>query len=114
MICNGRRRSALRGRRPLPIVTDHMGTRLKRRRTFFLNSHWAVADTWFKRKNDMSAIAADRPRHTFPLKIVLVGTVVMVGKVEVDSTLPTVPTVCRRSSPMLEKSVSICLRRNAD
>ena len=51
---------------------------------FFLNSHWAVADTWFKRNNDMSAIAADRPRHTFPLKIVLVGTVVTVGKVELD------------------------------
>ena len=38
----------------------------------------------------------------------------MVGKVELDSTLPTVPTACRRSSPTLEKSVSICLRRNAD
>ena len=62
----------------------------------------------------MSAIAADRPRHTFPLKIVLVGTVVMVGKVELDSTLPTVPKACRRSSLTLEKSVSICLRHNAD
>ena len=51
----------------------------------------------------MSAIAADRPRHTFPLKIVLVGTVVMIAKVELDSTLPTVPTACRRSSPTLEK-----------
>ena len=45
------------------------------------------------------------PDITFPLKIVLVGTVVMVGKVELDSTLPTVPTACRRSSPTLEKSV---------
>ena len=24
-----------------------------------LSSHWAVTDTWFKRSNDMSAIAAD-------------------------------------------------------
>ena len=26
MICNDRRRSAARSRRPSPIVTDHMGT----------------------------------------------------------------------------------------
>ena len=38
----------------------------------------------------------------------------MIGKVELDSTLSTVPTACRRSSPTLEKSVFICLRRNAD
>ena len=32
--------------------------------------------------------------------------VVMVGKVELDSTLPTVPTACRRSSPTLEMQTS--------
>ena len=47
----------------------------------------------------MSAIAADHPRHTFPLKSSFVGVVVMVGKVESSSTLPITKIVgddCRR------------------
>ena len=40
-----------------------MGTRLNKRQTFFL--------ILIGQNNDMSAIATDRPRYTFPLKIFL-------------------------------------------
>ena len=43
----------------------------------------------------MSAIAADHPRHTFPLKSsFFVGVVVMVGKVESSSTLQIIRVEC--------------------
>ena len=58
---------------------------------FFLNSNWAVTDTCFKRNNGMSPIAADHPRQAFPLKSVVVGEIVMVGKVDhPDRSSPTV------------------------
>ena len=56
----------------------------------------------------------DHLRHTFPLKIVLVGNVVMVGKVELDSTFPIIQTVCRRSPQTAGTYVFICLRRGTD
>ena len=65
---------------------------------FFLNSNCAVANTCFKRNNGMSPIAADHPRQAFPLKSVVVGEIVMVGKVEPSSTLPITPIVRRRPS----------------
>ena len=46
----------------------------------------------------MSAIAADRPRHTFLLKSFFVGVVVMVGKVKATSALPITQIVGRRPS----------------
>ena len=64
-------------------------------------------NTCLCKSNSVSTIVPDYRRQAFPLKIVLVGTVVMVEKVELDWTLPTVPTACRKSSPTLEKSVSI-------
>ena len=63
---------------------------------FFLNSNWAVTDTCFKRNNGMSPIAADHPRQASPLKSVVVGEIVMVGKVEPSSTLPITQIVRRR------------------
>ena len=47
----------------------------------------------------------------FPLKIVLVGNAVMVGKVELDSTFLIIQTVCRRSLQKPGIDVSIYLRR---
>ena len=38
----------------------------------------------------------------------------MVGKVELDSTLPIIQTVCRRSPQTPGIDVSICLQRGAD
>ena len=38
----------------------------------------------------------------------------MVGKVELDSTIPIIQTVCRRSPQMPGTNVFICLRRGAD
>ena len=65
---------------------------------FFLNSYWAVTDTCFKSSNGMSPIAADHPRQAFPLKSVVVGEIVMVGKVEPSSTLPITQIVRHRPS----------------
>ena len=65
---------------------------------FFLNSNWAVTDTCFKRNDGMSPIAADHPRQAFPLKSVVVGEIVMVGKVEPSSTLPITQIVRLRPS----------------
>ena len=65
---------------------------------FVLNSNWAVTDTCFKRNNGMSPIATDHPRQVFSLKSVVVGEIVMVGKVEPSSTLPITQIVrCRLS-----------------
>ena len=48
--------------------------------------------------NIVLAIVIDNRRQSLPLKFVLVGTMVMVEKVELDSTLPTIwkmfPYVC--------------------
>ena len=57
---------------------------------------------------------ADHLRHMFPLKNVLVGSVVMVGEVELDSTFPIIQTVCRRSPQTPGTDVSIRLQRGAD
>ena len=73
------------------------------------------ADTRLRRNNDMSAIAADRPRHTFQLKSFFVGVVVMVGKVESSSTIPItqivgrqpLQTPCRFSISWLFTSISV-------
>ena len=46
------------------------------------------------------------------IKIVSVGIVVMVGKVELDSIFPIIQTVCRRSPQTPGTNVSICLRRD--
>ena len=65
-------------------------------------------DTCFKANNIVSPIGH---RQTFPLKIVLVGRVVMVGKVELDSTFTIIQTVCCRSPQTPGTNISACLRR---
>ena len=75
-------------------------------RTYF-KSDWRC----YKGNNSVPPIGQ---RHAFPLKIVLVGSVVMVGKVKLDSTFPIIVTVCRRSPPTPGTEVSLCLQSGAD
>ena len=81
-----------------PISLSQPEAQAKIAANFFLNSNWAVTDTCFKRNNVMSPIAADHTRQAFPLKSVVVGEIVMVGKVEPSSTLPITQIVRRRPS----------------
>ena len=60
---------------------------------------------------DRTQIISDTRFH---LKNVLVGSIVMGGKGELDSTFPIIHTVCRRSPQTPGTNVSICLRRDAD
>ena len=80
----------------------------------YLKSDWSRHDTCFKANNIVSPIGHRSSQTHVSIKIVLVGSVVMVRKVELDSAFPIIETVCRRSKQTPGTNVTICLQCGAD
>ena len=63
----------------------------------FFKSDWRIHDTGFNANNSVSPIGRRSSQTNVSIKIVQVKSVIMGGKVKLDSTFPIATSVCRRS-----------------
>ena len=123
MICNGLRRSEAyliaddrkHRRKMFPYKTEAIADKrttnpLRSEEKTYFKSDW----TCFKENNSVSPIGHRSYQTHVSIKTVIAKSVVMVRKVELDSTFPITQTLCRRSPQTPGSNVSICLRRGTD